>query len=71
MYVYRKLGSKKSVGFFDLHGTWIEESSVDDVEVAAARVSYLNGGLPSTLIDLMEAWLGGELDERDRTKYDI
>jgi len=77
MYVYRNTNPAASskrvytVGFFDTEREWIEESTATSSEQAAQRVNYLNGGLPCSLTDLMEAWLDSELGLRDKTKHDV
>jgi hypothetical protein len=46
MYVYIKDGGYHKVGFYDPKGEFIIETLCDSKAEAAARVSYLNGGLP-------------------------
>ena len=43
-----------TVGFFDPDGIWHPESDHEDGESAAARVHYLNGGVPVDVAEVKE-----------------
>ena len=63
-YVYRPDDTRFTVGFYDPDGEWQQESWCTTDEKAAARCSYLNGGLSEEHLKALDALWATERHKR-------